>query len=323
MADELNLSTLAQFSDEAEAYKFLESIRWPNGEPVCPHCGVVGHAYFLQPKDGERKTRTGRETKRRVWKCGSCRKQFSVLVRTVFEDSKVPLHKWLLAFYLLCSNKNGTASFELHRTLNVDRKTAWFMTMRIRYAMERQPLVGMLTGIVEADETYIGGKAQNMHAAQRRERITGTGGKDKTAVVSLIQRGGDVRSQVLQGTVSGKTLAPILREHIDPQTRLMTDSFGGYADVGKEFASHETVNHSKDEYVRGDVYTNLAEGYFSQLKRSIDGTHHHVSAVHLDRYLAEFDFRYNTRDLKDGERTIKAIKQTTGKRLHYRDATER
>jgi len=164
-ATKLTLSTIAkQYHDEAEAYKLIESLRWSNG-PVCPHCGSINHAYFLTPKAGARKTRTGAASARRVWKCGDCRKQFSVLVGTIFEDSKIPLSKWLLAIHQLCSDKNGTAAHELHRTLGITQKSAWFMAHRIRYAMERDPLAGMLQGTVEVDETYWGGEAKNMHAA--------------------------------------------------------------------------------------------------------------------------------------------------------------
>jgi len=316
---DLTLATLAQhFSDEGAAYTFVESIRWPDGEPICPHCGVIGHAYFLQPKNEEgRKTRTGKVSARRVWKCGACRKQFSVLVGTIFEGSKIPLFKWLLAFHMIAAAKNGVAAFELHRTLKISTESAWFMAHRIRYALEGETPTEPLSGTVEADETYIGGSAKNMHARQRKERIVGRGMVDKTAVVSLVQRGGDVRSQVMHETVTGSTLAPVLRKQIAADAHLMTDTFGGYAQIGKEFASHQTVNHSKDEYVRGNAYTNTAEGYFSQLKRSIDGTHHHVSKHHLHRYVSEFDYRYNSRKGTDGERTVQAIRQTAGKRLRY------
>lgn len=321
MAD-LTLKDIAgYFADEAAAYERVEQIRWPDG-PVCPHCGVIDHAYLLQPKGGQRTTSTGKVSYRRVWKCGDCREQFSVLVGTIFEDSKLPLSKWLFAIHLLCSGKNGVSAHELHRQLGITYKSAWFMAHRIRYAMEQEPLRSKLAGTVEADETYIGGKAQNMHASKRRERITGTGGIDKTPVLTLVQRGGEVRSQVMQGTVSGKTLAPILRAQVAEEARLMTDSFGGYSQVGKEFAAHETVNHLKGEYVRGDVHTNTAEGYFSQLKRSIDGTHHHVSAQHLQRYVGEFDFRYNTRKATDGRRTKRVIEKVGGKRLMYRQPTD-
>ena len=308
---DLNLSTLAKhFSDEDAAYQLVERMRWPHG-PICPHCGVVGNAYYLAPKDGTRTTSTGKATYRRVWKCGECRQQFSVLVGTIFEDSKVPLSKWLLAVHMMQAGKNGVAALELQRTLGVSYKTAWFMAHRIRYAMTQHPLVNMLTGTVEADETYVGGKEKGKR---------GRPGKDskKTPVVSLVERGGDVRSKAVTD-VSGATLKEVLDTNIHPDARLMTDSFVAYREPGKAFASHETVDHGKDEYVRGDVYTNTVEGYFSQLKRSIDGTHHSVSERHLPRYLGEFDYRYNTRKMKDGERTEKAIQQTAGKRLRYKE----
>ncbi|MBI2304719.1 MAG: IS1595 family transposase [Chloroflexi bacterium] len=313
---DLNLGTIAKrFSDEGEAYRFLESIRWPDGQ-VCPHCGSIGHAYFLNPKGGMRITRTGKTSARRVWKCGDCRKQFSVLIGTIFEGSHIPLFKWLLAFHMLASAKNGIAAYELHRTLHISGESAWFMAHRIRYALEAEQLFGTLTGTVEADETYFGGEAKNMHKADRERRIRGRGPSGKTPVVSLVERGGRVRSQVV-ADVSGKTLGAVLRQRADTSAVLMTDTAGAYGEVGREFASHQTVNHSAGEYVHGDVHTNTAEGYFSQLKRSIDGTHHHVSEHHLHRYLSEFDFRYNTRKMRDGERMIKAIEQTTGKRLEY------
>lgn len=323
MDETINLSTLAkQYSEEPAAWDLMERLRWPNG-PVCPHCGAIGGHYFLTPKNGTRTTSTGKVTYRRLWKCSACRQQFSVLVGTIFEDSKIPLSKWLLAVHLLCSAKNGVSAHELHRTLGITYKSAWHMAHRIRYAMTQPPLTEKLQGIMEADETYIGGKAKNMHAKKREERITGTGGTDKTAIVSLVQRGGDVRSQVMRQAVNGETLAPLLREHVAKDSRLMTDSFGGYVQVGKEFADHQSVNHGKGEYVRGDAYTNTLEGYFSQLKRGIDGTHHHVSEHHLGRYVGEFDYRYNTRKIADGDRTKQTIRQSAGKRLRYRDPVEK
>lgn len=307
MAEIKDISQLAKhFSDEAEAWKLVERIRWPEG-PICPHCGTIGHAYFLAPKDGPRKTRTGKESARRVWKCGACRKQFSVLVGTIFEDSRIPLSKWLMAIHMICADKNGVAAFELHRTLGITHKSAWFMAHRIRYAMARPPLVDKLQGFVEADETYIGGKARGKR---------GRGAANKTPVVTLVERDGEARSQVMH-TVTGENVGKVLREHMAPDATLYTDELNVYTKPGKEFAAHETVAHGQKEYSRGDVHINAAEGYFSQLKRSIDGTHHHVSERHLDRYLAEFDYRYSTRKLKDGERTEMAIRKAAGKRLRY------
>lgn len=276
-----NLSTLAkQFSDEEAAHKLLEEWRWPNG-PVCPHCGSENRAYFLEPKGGARATRRGKTTVRRVWKCAVCRKQFSVLVGTIFEGSHIPLSKWLLAIHMLSSDKNGTAAYELHRTLGITPRSAWFMAHRIRLAMAREPLVDMLRGTVEADETYIGGKAHGKR---------GRGAANKTPVFTLVERGGEVRSQVMH-RITGENVRAVMHEHIDRSATLNTDSYAVYRKPGQDFAAHETVDHGAGEYVRGDAHVNTAEGYFSQLKRSIDGTHHHVSERHLDRYLAEFDYR--------------------------------
>lgn len=306
------------FSDENEAYLFLERLRWPNG-PVCPHCQGT-KAYFLQPK-GDRYTRTGHATQRRVYKCASCRKQFSVLIGTIFEGTKIPLYKWLMAIHMMCANKNGVAAYELHRTLEITNKSAWFMAHRIRKALEREPLAGMLmTGTVEVDETYIGGRPRRANNAPRmsmkeaaRHRMD-----NKVPVVSLVQRGGEVRSRVMK-KVTSANLGKLLHENVNPRSTLMTDGLSFYRKPGQGFTRHEAVDHSLGEYVRGDAHINTAEGYFSQLKRSIDGTHHHVSEQHLHRYLGEFDFRYNTRKLQDGERTVLAIRMAEGKRLRYRD----
>lgn len=307
----LTLTTIAKhFSDEHEAYKLVESIRWPNG-PICPHCGAVNHAYHLEPKGGERKTRTGKTTYRSLWKCADCRQQFSVLVGTIFEDSHIPLSKWLLAIHLLCAGKNGVSALELSRTLSIAYRSAWFMAHRIRYAMARPPLVDKLQGIVESDETYIGGRVK---------RADGKPLANKTPVVTLVERNGEARSQVMK-QVTGENIRAVLEEHIDTGAALMTDERSIYAGPGTMFTSHETVNHSADEYVRGNAHINTTEGYFSQLKRSLDGTYHHVSERHLERYLSEFDYRYNSRKVKDGERTVEAIRRTTGKRLRYQQPT--
>ncbi len=302
----LTLSTLAKhFSDESEAYQLVERLRWPRGV-VCPHCGTKGEAYFLKPRNGLRKTRRGIPTYRRVWKCGACRKQFSVLVGTIFGDSHIPLSKWLLAIHMMCAGKNGVSAFELHRTLGIMHKSAWFMAQRIRHAMARPPLVNKLRGTVEADETYIGGKVRGKQGR----------GDNKTPVLTLVERGGEARSQAMN-RLTGEDVGKVLYGHIDRGANLMTDSAAFYKTIGPQFARHEAVNHSAGEYVRGVAHVNTAENYFGQLKRSVDGTYHHVSERHLDRYLAEFDFRYNTRKMSDGDRTELAIAQSGGKRLTY------
>jgi transposase-like protein len=300
MADELSLID-PRFTDPVAASEYLESIRWPDGV-VCPHCGESEkEPYRLKGKS---------LGKRRVWKCRACRKQFTVMVGTIFESSHVPLNKWLAAFYLLCSSKKGMSAHQLHRSIGVTYKTAWFMFHRIREAMKEPAFASKLGGVVEADETYIGGKKSN----NRR----GRGATDKKAVVALVERDGRARSFHV-ANVSGPTLGGVIRENVDMSARLMTDEWKSYRKVGKEMADHQTVAHSYDEYVRGDVYTNTVEGFFAILKRGVDGIYHHVSRAHLDRYLAEFDFRYNRREMNDSRRTVQALKGAEGKRLKYRD----
>lgn len=317
----LTLSKIAKmYSDEEAAYLYLESIRWANGV-VCPHCGAIDKAYCLEPQNGTRVTRTGKKSYHRVWKCGECREQFSVLVGTIFEDSKIALSKWLLAFHEMSADKNGISSHELARKLDITQKSAWHLAHRIRYAIARPPLSDKLQGTVEADETYFGGKAKFMHKAKREREIQGRGTVGKVPVFSIVNRGGEVRSQVI-AEANSETVRQPLTENVDTQATLNTDTSPIYNQVGKEFAKHETVDHGKEEYVRGTAHINTTEGHFSQLKRSIDGTHHHVSKKHLGRYLAEFDYRYTTRKQEDGLRTEEAIKRTVGKRLTYRKPIE-
>jgi transposase-like protein len=313
----LTLSKIAkQFSDEESAWLFLEEMLWLHG-PICPHCGVVNYAYYLEPKNGKRVTSTGKASYRRLWECGDCHQQFSVLVGTVMERSHIPISKWLLAIHMMNAGKNGVAALELSRVLGIGYRAAWFMCHRIRFAMAPQEAQQeQLSGIVEADETYIGGRAHGKR---------GRGAANKTPVVTLIERDGEARSQVVTN-VTGENIKAILTKHVEPEATLMTDSYPVYDKPGQEFAAHHTVDHGAKEYARTDVradgtairaHINTAEGFFSQLKRSIDGTYHHASEHHLHRYLAEFDFRYSTHKVKDGERTVRAIRQTAGKRLRY------
>ena len=314
MSDQLNLTTLAKhFSDEDTAREFLEFLRWPNG-PVCPRCGA-GEAYRLTAKvESKRPVRKG------VLKCKACRKQFTVTVGTIFEDSHIPLSKWLLAIHLLCSSKKGMSAHQMMRMLDLKSyKSAWFMAHRIRYAMEQGSFVTKLSGIVEVDETYVGGKAKNMHASVRREKIQGRGAVGKAPVVTLVERAGRVKSIYME-SVTGDNLKAAMKDCIVPSAQIMTDESPSYSFAQAEFASHESVNHGAGEYVRGDAHVNTSECVHSLLKRGIIGTYHHVSKLHLHRYLSEFDFRFNHRKIADGERTVQAIKGFEGKRLMYRDS---
>lgn len=298
------------YNDENAAREHLEAIQWPHG-PICPHCGGTEKITKLQ----------GKSTRPGVYKCNACRKPFSVTVGTVFERSKIPLGKWLLATQLLVSSKKGMSAHQLHRMLGVTYKTAWFMAHRIREAMaERTVPEGGMGGpgkVVEVDEAYVGSKARNRAYAEPPK---------KHAVVALVEREGRVRSMHVPN-VNAKTLRPILVTQVNRKSALMTDESAVYPAVGREFASHGTVNHSANEYVRlgGFMHTNTAENYFSILKRGIVGVYHHVSEAHLHRYVAEFDFRYNNRTklgVTDAERAHAALKGIVGKRLTYRRTDE-
>jgi transposase-like protein len=317
--DQVSVMALAdELRTEGDAYRFLEELRW-DGKPICPHCGNVRKHYFLKPADGSsRKTRTGAKSERRVWKCADCRKQFSVLTGTVFHGSKIPVRKWIFVVYEMCASKNGVSAREIERKYDLTAKSAWFMLHRIREAMKQDPLAGLLSGRVVADETWIGGKPKNRHGHKRGKG--GQGKSDKTPVMSLVARdSGEVRSRVMPN-VRRDTLRAAIRENIDPAlTHLHTDMGGEYLADYPDLAGHSMVDHKAGEYVRGDVTTNHAEGYFSQLKRSIDGTHHRVSVEHLGRYLAEFDFRYSTRNESDSGRMSRLARQVGNRRLTYRN----
>jgi transposase-like protein len=316
----MNVVKLAdELRTEGDAYKFLEDLRWGD-RPVCPHCGSVRKPYFLKPSNGKtRKTTRGTATERRVWKCADCRKQFTVLVGTIFHGSKIAVRTWLFVVFEVCASKNGVAAREIERKYDLTPKTAWFMIHRIREAMKQGPMAGLLSGRVVADETWYGGKPSNRHGHKQSDHMQGE--HDKTPIMALVSREtGEVRSQVVPD-VKGENLRRVLHKHVDPaETHLHTDQSLAYRKIGREFADHSVVNHNIGEYVRDDVTTNQAEAFFSQLKRSLDGTFHHVSREHLHRYLAEFDFRYSTCKLTDAERFARMITQTGGRRLSYAEA---
>lgn len=290
------------FKDADKARQYLEAQVWSHG-PVCPHCGVIGEHYELK----------GKSTRPGLYKCRACREPFTVTVGTLFERSKIPLHIWLQAVYLLCSSKKGMSSHQLHRTLGVTYKTAWFMTHRIREAMKmpNDTPMGGHGKIVEADETFWGNKP----GVEKR-----AGYHHKEKIFSLVEREGKARSFHVE-TVTAKTLKPIIRRNVRRDTHMMTDEHASYKGLGNRFLSHDVVRHTAKEYVRGTTHTNTVEGFFSILKRGLIGTYHHVGSQHLARYMSEFDFRYNNRTalgVSDSERTDKALQGISGKRLTYR-----
>jgi len=301
------------FHDEVEAFAKLESVVWPEG-PVCPHCGGKERIYTLKNvKDKKGRVRHG------LKKCGHCRKQFTARVGTVFESAHIPLHKLLQAVHLLCSSKKGISSHQLHRTLEITYEAAWFMSHRIREAMrsgELAPPMGSNGGIVEADETFIGNKKG---VPKKR------GYAHKHAVMSLVERGGELRSFHIDKADS-KTVMPIVRENVAKEARVMTDEAAYYNQVGDEFAEHGVVNHGKGQYRKGDAHTNTLENYYSVFKRGMKGIYQHCSEKHLHRYVAEFDFRHNNRaalEVDDEQRAEKALQGIKGKRLKYKDETRK
>lgn len=316
MTEIIDLSQIAKhFSDEDKARELLEQLRWKDGV-ACPHCDALG-AYKIEAKEG---SKTG--ARKGLWKCASCREQFTVTVGTIFESSKIPLSKWLLAIHLMCSSKKGISALQLQRNLSLGSyKTAWFMAHRIRFAMTQEPLFSKLKGTVEADETWIGGKSKNMHLKERKKRFKGRGPVAKLAVVTIVERDGRVKSQHVEH-VNSATLKKVLIECVDSSASLMTDENHSYFGATNTFAVHQTVHHRQKEYVRGSVHVNTAESFHALVKRGIVGTFHHVSKKHLHRYLNEFDFRWNYRKVKDGERTLEAIKGFEGKRLMYTTPTK-
>src|SRR5262245_40370665 len=265
------------YSDNDAARKHLEGIRWANGA-FCPHCGEIENIHRLAGAAGDKG----------LWHCRPCRRKFSVTVGTVFERSHIPLCKWLFAADLMASSKKGVSPHQLHRMLGITYKSAWFMAHRLREAMKEQSFPGPLGGAgktVEADETFIGTKA-----GRKKQR----GFRHKRAVMALVERGGKMRSFHVQD-INTNTLRNVLVTQVDRKSALMTDDSHFYKPIGKEFARHESVNHSQEEYVRGTAHTNTIEGAFSIFKRGMIGIYQHCGEQHLKRYLTEFDFRYNHR----------------------------
>lgn len=299
-------------TDEAAAQDALMHLRWPNGVK-CPLCDGGKKVYEVFYRHT---AKDGTESVRRQWKCGACRKRFSVTSRSIFEGSHIPVGQWIYIIFMMCSSKKGVSANQLKRELGVSYKTAWFMCHRVREAMLQEPLASMLGqggGIVELDETYLGGrKANNRHANR-----TAAAGR-KTAVMTLIDREGDAKAVMVPNVRKG-TLQRVAKPIVDRSANIVTDAHLSYEGLDEHFHSHHTVDHSKT-FVRGIIFhTNFAESYHSLLKRGIIGAFHHISDKHTPRYLAEFDRRWNTRKQRDGQRTRGVIESAIGRRLTYRE----
>jgi len=293
-------------ADEAAAVEFMEQQRWGD-RPSCPRC-TGSNVYKMTARGGTRH-------RGYRWRCRGCGEQYTVRTGTVYEESRLPLRHWCYAFWRACSSKKGVSAREIQRHCQITYKSALFLMHRVRFAMTPDPApTAPLTGTVECDETYVGGKPRRGSGIVRK-RGRGTA---KTPVFAMVERGGDIRRQVV-ADVTGRTLRGAMRERIDPEARIITDEFSAYRGTTADFAGgHESVSHGRGEYARGDVYTNTAESAFAILKRGLIGTYHAVSRKHLHRYVAEFDFRWNTRRLNDGDRTVTAIRGADGKRLMLR-----
>jgi transposase-like protein len=319
MAKQLEKSPIIQqlpvaCADEAAAAEFFEAKRWPHGV-ACPHCGVIGGSYKMTDR------KTGLRNSRFLWRCRDCSKQFTVRTGTILEESLVPLRKWARVYWESASAKNGVSALEMSRKIEVSYKTALFMMHRIRHAMsdgtEPQP---KLTGTLEADETFIGGRVRLPNMMRNMKGVSAgmkAGLDKKVPVMAILQRGGTVRTRVLPKVNSENVLA-MIREHADPSANLHTDSAVYYHWAGKPVKKHRIVNHSIGEYVHRhlpDVHTNTVESFFSRVKRSLNGTFHAVSKEHLHRYCDHWAFLHNTRGMTDGERTVELIRKAQGKRL--------
>jgi len=294
-------------SDELAAVEFIETLRWGKS-PGCVHCGSVEVYKMLDPK-------TGKRNKRFLWRCRDCGKQYTVRIGMVCEESRIPLRHWCYAFWRAGTSKKGVAALEIMRQCQISYKSALFLMNRIRFAMAPDADNPKLTGTVECDETYVGGKPR-YKGNNKRGR-----GTSKTPVFAAVERNGQIRRRVV-ADVTGETLKDAIREEVDAQARIVTDDYLAYRGIGSEYAGgHESVCHSTREYVRGDVHTNTAESSFALLKRGIMGIYHNVSREYLHRYLWQADFLWNNRAMNDGERTALAVRSAEGKRLRYRMPT--
>jgi transposase-like protein len=297
------LEAVRYFSDLDVSTDFVAKLRWPNG-PICPKCGGDEHSFL---------------TTRRLWKCKACKKQFSVKVGTIFEDSALGLDKWLPAMWLIANSKNGISSHELGRALGTTQKSAWFMLHRIRLAMQTGSF-DKFSGEVEVDETYIGGKARNMHRDERRRKIGGQWNRNKIPVAGILERGGRVRASVLEGA-NRKDMQDNVRRHVAAGATIYSDSHTGYSGLDADYA-HETVDHA-EAYANGRVHTNGMENFWALLKRGLHGTYISVEPFHLFRYLDERVFTFNMRDLTDYGRFEAVLRACTGRRLTYAALTGR
>ena len=298
---------IVYFADLDRAFEYAKRFRWPDGKVICPRCGKAKHSFL--------KTR-------RLWFCYICQKQFSLKLGTVFEDSALGLDKWMTGFWMLVNCKNGVSSCELARTLGITQKAAWFMLQRLRLALQDDFFGSKMGGPgseVEVDESFIGGKARNMHLSERKRRITGTGTEDKTAVMGILERGGKIRTSMVPSRRK-RVLQDEVRKHVTAGTALYSDALLSYEGLATDYA-HKVVDHAV-QYVDGRVHTNGLENFWSLLKRGISGTYVSVEPFHLFRYLDEQTFRYNNRrDLNDGQRFALAMTQIGGKRLTYSELT--
>lgn len=291
-------------SDELTAVELLEQMRWGK-TPACVHCGSVSVYKMVDAATGER-------NKRFLWRCHDCHKQYTVRIGTVYEESRIPLRHWCYAFWRASTSKKGVAALEIMRQCQISYKSALFMMNRIRFAMAPENPLEKLSGVVEIDETYVGGKPRQANVGKRGR------GTAKTPVFAAVERQGRIRRRVI-ANVTGETLKDAIQQEVSSQACIITDDFSPYRRLGKEFeGGHEVICHSTKEYVRGNVHTNTVESSFALLKRGIMGIYHNVSKDYLHRYIWQFDFLWNLRKMNDGERTLAAVRMAEGKRLRYR-----